>query len=86
MSEYNRAELVKLLKANTLEVNFTKANGEAREMICTLKPDLLPTAKVNVESKSKRKVNEAVIPVFDLEAYDWRSFRVDAVYDVKVLN
>jgi hypothetical protein len=35
-----------------------------------------------LESKSDRKVNEDVMPVFDLEAGGWRSFRWDSIKSV----
>lgn len=79
----NRNELIEQLSTNICEVTFTKVNGEQRVMPCTLREDLLPPAK---ESSKERKVNEAVLSVWVTDANGWRSFRVDSVTEVKVLE
>ena len=60
-------------------VAFTKANGETREMICTLRPDLIPEQPVSESTKAPRKENPNVQAVWDLEKQAWRSFRFDSV-------
>ena len=60
-------------------VTFTKANGETREMICTLRPDLVPEQPVSESTKTPRKENPNVQAVWDLEKQAWRSFRFDSV-------
>jgi hypothetical protein len=66
------------LKSGVVRVNFTKANGDEREMICTKNPDLFTPP----ESKgSNRTPNPDVIVVWDLDNDGWRSFRVDSVLD-----
>jgi hypothetical protein len=62
-------------------IGFTKTNGEKREMLCTLRPDLIPAAPLaeNVEPKANRKENPDVQAVWDLEKQAWRSFRFDSV-------
>jgi hypothetical protein len=61
-------------------VGFTKVNGEKREMLCTLRPDLIPeTPVVEGAEKTKRKENPDVQAVWDLEKQAWRSFRFDSV-------
>jgi hypothetical protein len=67
-----------LLKTKVCKVVFEKLDGSERTMICTLKEDLLPTV---VESKTKKTPNEKVMPVWDIEAQSWRSFRVDSVIE-----
>jgi hypothetical protein len=67
-----------LLKTNVCKVVFEKLDGSERTMICTLKEDLLPTV---VESKTNKTPNEKVMPVWDIEAQSWRSFRVDSVIE-----
>jgi len=53
-------------------------------MTCTTKPELVPAESIveGVEKKEK-KVNEEVIPVYDLDAKGWRSFRWDSVKQVR---
>ena len=73
----------KCLHDGPTKIVFTKVDGTVREMICTLNADILEEHDaLPKESKdgSKRKVNEAVIRVYDLEKKDWRSFRVDNLY------
>jgi hypothetical protein len=62
-------------------VTFTKADGTERVMNCTLDPDVLPKQEIT-EGKEPRKVNPEVLPVYDIEAKGWRSFRVKSVSEV----
>ena len=63
---------------------FTKKDGTERTMTCTTKPELVPAESIveGVEKKEK-KVNVEVIPVYDLDAKGWRSFRWDSVKQVR---
>ena len=63
---------------------ITKKDGTERTMTCTTKPELVPAESIveGVEKKEK-KVNEEVIPVYDLDAKGWRSFRWDSVKQVR---
>lgn len=69
-----------LLKEIEVDLQFTKANGEKRQMRCTLKESLIPEDK-QPKHDSKRKVSEDTIAVFDLDKQDWRSFRYDAIIE-----
>lgn len=82
-NKMNREEIVNILKTNVCEVTFTKINGEERVMPCTLKEDLIQTAPF---SENKRKVNESVVSVWVTDINGWRSFRVDNVKSVTVLE
>lgn len=70
------------LKSNICKVTFTKTNGELREMVCTLRDDIV----VPHEKKTERvkELNESVLAVWDCEKNAWRSFRVDSIIDVFV--
>jgi len=72
-----REEMMEQLHARTCRVIFKKANGEERDMLCTLKSEVVPQSDTG-ESKD-RKINENVIPAWDINAQGWRSFRVDSV-------
>ena len=76
-----RIKMVEELQTGTKVVTFTKVNGDQRVMTCTLKEDLIPSAsKADPLSQKKiRTINDEVIPVWDLNAEGWRSFRVDNV-------
>ena len=68
---------IDMLKMGPARVKFIKSDGTERVMNCTLKEDLVPLT----ENKTDRKKtpNEAVLPVYDLDAKGWRSFRLDSV-------
>jgi hypothetical protein len=76
----NRTEMLEELHSGIILVNFTKVNGEKRDLKCTLKTELLPQHDSN-ESKTKA-INPDVVNVWDVEANGWRSFRLDSVNHV----
>jgi len=80
-----REDLISILQNSVAVVTFVKKNGELRKMKCTLQSDTLPDL---VGSNHKR--NYDVLPVWDLEVNDgagaWRSFRLDSIEDVEVLE
>ena len=78
-----RATLVEGLKRNVLTVNFTKVNGEERTMNCTLHESMLPESK---DSSSEKKENLDVLAVWDVDIDAWRSFRLDSIKDLKVIE
>lgn len=63
---------------------FTKKDGTERTMTCTTKTDLVPADPIveGIEKKEK-KANEEVMPVYDLDAKGWRSFRWDSIKQVR---
>lgn len=95
----------KMLKAvfgtNVLRIEFTKKDGSKREMVCTLRGDLIPEDKkpgdnqlplpfdksdVELIEKKTRKTNPSVFSVYDLENNGWRSFIVDNLIDFNVIE
>lgn len=73
-------------------VVFTKKDGTERVMNCTTNESLVPQVphETNTDSpvdfpaaKKPKKVNEEVMPVYDLEAKAWKSFRWDSVKQVR---
>ena len=78
-----RETLVEGLKRDVLTINFTKVNGEERVMNCTLNETLLPEA---ITSDSEKKENLDVIAVWDTDKDAWRSFRVDSVNSIKIVE
>ena len=78
-----RETLVNGLKKDVLTINFTKVNGEERVMNCTLNETLLPEA---ITSDSEKKENLDVIAVWDTDKDAWRSFRVDSVNYIKIVE
>lgn len=82
--ESTRKVLLENLIRGAVIVTFTKSNGEKRVMKCTLQRSKLPKREMT-ESKDRpnKEPNKDIIPVFDLEAKAWRSFRVDSVTEFK---
>lgn len=74
---------------------FTKKDGSERVMECTTSATLVPLVeeKVHVTNtdnpidfpapKKEKKVNEEVMPVYDLESKAWKSFRWDSIKQVR---
>jgi hypothetical protein len=78
-----------ILRNNVVSVTFIKKDGTERKMKCTLKEDLLPVSLSNnleTEALANTKVRMSstdVLPVYDIEANGWRSFRWDSVVAVE---
>jgi hypothetical protein len=71
-----REKMKEVLKDNVCEVQFTKVDGTLRTMRCTLMQDSLPPLKTDGKQHPE---NLDIIPVWDVEAEGWRSFRLDSV-------
>tara|TARA_B100000287_G_C20507098_1_gene731551 strand:+ start:117 stop:374 length:258 start_codon:yes stop_codon:yes gene_type:complete len=76
-----RDTLVKNLQSRAMRITFTKVNGEERIMDCTLQEHMIPATDAN-----NRKQNEDVLPVFDINKGEWRSFRLDSIINVEILE
>ena len=75
-----RNEMMEMLQTSQGRVIFTKLNGEERNMICTIKDDVIPKAtKDPITQKKVRDLNEEVLAVWDVNKEGWRSFRISNV-------
>ena len=75
-----RNEMKEMLLTSQCRVIFTKLNGEERNMVCTLREDIIPKAtKDPITQKKVRDLNEEVLAVWDTKAEGWRSFRISNV-------
>lgn len=72
--------LISMLKMGPAKVIFTKKDGSERVMNCTLQEEVA----VRDEKKTDRvkTLNDEVLPVYDIDAKGWRSFRLDSVKQV----
>ena len=87
MSAYKRDDLLKDLKQHVAEVTFTKVNGEKRVMRCTLDQRYMPAYDEKyLEEQHKKKENESVLAVWDVHNNGWRSFRIESVEYVQVID
>lgn len=75
-----------MLAMGEVTVTFTKKDGTERVMLCTTSSDLVPQEPIVEDAAPKRekKVNEDVMPVYDLESKHWKSFRWDSIKNVKI--
>jgi len=86
---YDRDILLRDLRENVIEVTFTKVNGESRVMRCSLKPEVLPESYSLTEEPKERDFhskNPNVISCWDVQSNGWRSFRIDSVKYVQVID
>ncbi len=87
---HNRSELLEALHDNVCEIVFTKVNGEARTMRCTLREDMLPPSFKKPEEKQEvekfHTTNPETIACWDIHNRGWRSFRVESVSYVQVID
>jgi hypothetical protein len=80
---YTKEHVLSLLKDNVCNVSFTKRDGTKRDMVCTLKPNMLPLRKTEPkDSGSANPKPENVIVVFDLDKDAWRSFDIETVLSI----
>lgn len=78
--------LRKVLIDSIATITFVKVNGEERVMKCTLQEQFLPTQVDLEEAIQKKKPNDETMSVWDLEARAWRSFRVENLMSVEVID
>lgn len=64
-----------------VKVSFVKQNGEARDMLCTLREDIIPE---EFKPKSAKPKTDGLVSVWDLEKKGWRSFKVDSINTFEV--
>ncbi len=82
-----KASLLPVLFIKEVNVIFTKVDGTERTMRCTLVPAKLPVIVEDPEKpKKERKQNPDVLPVFDLDKNEWRSFRWSSVKSYDIIN
>ena len=78
----SHGELVRIMRGNVCGVLFTKQNGETRMMHCTLMAKHLPPK----QESTGRETNTSALAVWDMDKGAWRSFRIDSVKQVTVLE
>lgn len=83
------------LAVGPVTVTFIKKDGSERVMNCTTSDKLVPPSPIieahtsNTDNpidfpvKKEKKINEEVMPVYDIDAQGWRSFRWDSIKQVR---
>jgi hypothetical protein len=74
-----------LLGKHDCEITFTKIDGTLRTMPCTLRTEAMPLREANEHHKTRLYKPEN-LSVFCLDKSEWRSFKVDNVKEIKILN
>jgi hypothetical protein len=81
---YSKTELAEMLRRDIMEVSFAKVDGTGRVMKCTLIDKYLPTPMTDIDATKKDNPN--VLAVWDIDSNGWRSFRMNSITDVRVVN
>ena len=79
----NRSEMILDLQIGPCKVNFTKVNGDTREMTCTLDSTLIPSEHGPKNEKTDKRT-DSVLAVYDIIAGGWRSFRIANVTEFAI--
>jgi len=83
----NRQTLINDLKQCVAEIRFQKKDGSTRVMKATLQKNYLPEEyRDDPEKHSNKHYNPDVLSVWDIDANEWRSFRLDWIYSVQQLQ
>lgn len=90
MKVFKRENLMSQLHESILTISFTKKDGSERQMLCTLRSDLLPSYdeedKRQQSSSKPRPFNESILPVYDLENKGWRSIIITNINSVETVE
>lgn len=78
-----RNKLIDTLTKQVCKVYFKRKDGVMRQMVCTLRSDMIP---VSQSDKPRRTKTLSTISVFDLEKKEWRSFIINNLWDIEILN
>lgn len=82
MSNYTYDQVMSRLRNGVVTVTFLKVDGTKRVMECTLEPSYLPEEFRNRAPVLTETVGN-YIPVWDVQASGWRSFRLDSIISVE---
>ena len=81
----DRNALIADLKQCVAEIQFQKKDGSRRTLHATLQPAYLPEEyRGAVNETANRDANPEVLAVWDVDAGQWRSFRLEWVYSVQI--
>ncbi len=85
--DINRSTLLEILSKGKCKVVFNKVDNTVRTMVCTLKPDFLPGKYESYPEKIQSSgENPEIIPVWDVEKGDWRSFKISKIIRASTID
>jgi hypothetical protein len=73
-----------VLKTSTATVDFVKADGTQRSMLCTLNEEQGAKYTVTENAEKKKAPNPDVCVVWDCKQNAWRSFRWDRMKGLEI--
>lgn len=82
---WRREALKEMLSQGFYFIDFTKRDGTSRRLLCTKMMSFIPE-EAHPKSDSNRKVNENALPVWSLADHGWRSFRLDSIKEVTLIE
>lgn len=92
---YTKEYLKEIISQHVVNVTFFKKNGERRDMKCTLLSSVIPESpKVEpvltedgiIPPKKVRVESPDTLSVFDLDKNGWRSFTVESVTNMEIID
>jgi hypothetical protein len=81
---WSKPELYEMLRSDIVEITFTKIDGSSRVMKCSLQDKYLPVMMEDTETATKDNPN--VLAVWDIDNNGWRSFRINSITEVRIVN
>ncbi len=78
----------KVFNLGLVKIQFTKINGEIRDMTCTTNKEFIPKNLVEESERpnSFRKKNDNVHVVVDINKNEWRSFKWENLNIVNIIE
>lgn len=86
MSNLTYNEIINTLRSDVVEVTFNKVDGERRVMPCTLKAEFIPDFTEEKVAVEKRSANETVVRAYAIDKQAWRSFKVENLVGMQVID
>jgi len=77
-----RDEIIAMLQAGDVNIDYTKLNGESRVLNCTLQESIIPVIQTDKDPNAERKVNLSNIVVWDNAAGAWRTVILDRINSI----
>ena len=77
-----RDEIIAMLQAGDVSIDYTKLDGTNRVLDCTLQESVIPVVQSDKDPNAERKVNLNNIVVWDNVAGAWRTVILDRINSI----
>jgi hypothetical protein len=77
-----RDEIITMLQAGDVTIDYTKLDGTNRVLDCTLQESVIPVVQSDKDPNAERKVNLSNIVVWDNVAGAWRTVILDRINSI----